>query len=83
MGDIWAHDRHKDGSNHFIKLAGDLNLFRSGEFFITYVHHKQFGEYWESLHPLCKWGGRIKESEPGSGDGIDSNHYSIEHSGRM
>jgi hypothetical protein len=26
------------------------------------------GEFWEGLHPLCRWGGRFN----------DGNHYSIE-----
>lgn len=59
-------------SLHREKLAIDLNLFHKGKFLTSSVDHKPFGEYWESLHPLCSWGGRF-------GDG---NHYSITHGGR-
>lgn len=30
------------------------------------------GEHWESLHPLCRWGGRFG----------DANHISLEHEGK-
>lgn len=55
-------------SNHKNRLAIDLNLFKDGAFLTTSEDHKPLGEYWESLHPLCKWGGRFN----------DGNHYSIE-----
>ena len=34
---------------------------------------KPIGEKWESLHPLCRWGGRFRSK--------DSNHFSIIHGG--
>lgn len=55
-------------SNHKNRLAIDLNLFKAGAFLTASEDHKLLGEYWESLHPLCRWGGRFK----------DGNHYSIE-----
>lgn len=58
-------------SLHTLKLAIDLNLFKNGIWLRNTEDHKQFGEYWESLHELCRWGGRF-------GDG---NHYSMEHEG--
>ena len=42
-------------SNHKIKLAIDINLFKDGQFLQSTEDHKQFGEFWESLHPLCRW----------------------------
>ena len=62
-----------------MKLAIDLDLFKDGEGFemgckvyLTKTEdHRKLGEFWESLHPLCRWGGRF-------GDG---NHYSLEHGG--
>jgi hypothetical protein len=59
-------------SLHELLLALDLNLFKDGKFLDKTEDHQFLGEYWESLHPLCRWGGRFK----------DGNHYSIEHEGR-
>jgi len=58
-------------SCHKLKLAIDLNLFLQGVFVVTTEGHRVLGEFWEGLHPLCRWGGRF-------GDG---NHYSLEHGG--
>lgn len=58
-------------SNHKQRLAIDFNLFKDGIFLQTSEDHKPLGEYWESLDPLCRWGGRFN----------DGNHYSIEHDG--
>jgi hypothetical protein len=55
-------------SNHKNKLAIDLNLFKDGVFLETTEAHTPLGEFWEKLHPLCRWGGRFN----------DGNHYSIE-----
>lgn len=59
-------------SLHIDRLAIDFNLFRDGRFLSASEDHRALGEYWESLAPDCRWGGRF-------GDG---NHYSIEHGGR-
>ena len=58
-------------SCHLYGLAQDWNLFKDGRFLRSTKAHKQFGEYWESLHPLARWGGRFN----------DGNHYSFEHNG--
>ncbi len=55
-------------SNHKNRLAIDLNLFKDGTFLQTSGDHQPLGEFWEKLHPLCRWGGRFN----------DGNHYSIE-----
>jgi hypothetical protein len=72
MGDVFAHDGHRENSNHYLKLAGDLNLFRENEFLTRTSDHKFSGLKWEQRHPLCRWGGRFN----------DGNHYSLEHNGR-
>jgi hypothetical protein len=54
-------------SLHIQKLALDINLFKNGKYLGTSDAHKPLGEYWESLHPKCRWGGRF-------GDG---NHYEL------
>lgn len=59
-------------SLHIQRLAIDLNLFKGGKYLSSTESHRPLGEWWETLHPLCRWGGRF-------GDG---NHYSLEHEGR-
>jgi len=60
------------GSLHEVGLAVDLNLFRAGKFLSTSKDHEPLGLHWESLNPLCRWGGRFN----------DGNHYSLEHEGK-
>ena len=62
--------RNTNGSTrsiHLEALAADIDLFKNGVYLTTTENHQEFGEWWESLHPLCVWGGRF-------GDG---NHYGI------
>lgn len=59
-------------SVHKLKLAKDINLFKDDKYLTETEDHRIFGEYWESLHELCCWGGRFS----------DGNHYSITHDGR-
>ena len=59
------------GSCHKLRLAVDLNLFKDGEFLEQTEDHLPLGQYWETLHPSCVWGGKFK----------DGNHYSFEHNG--
>ena len=70
FGDAWAKTGHKANSNHYIRLAIDLNLFKDGNWLQDTEDHREFGEYWESLGGA--WGGRFK----------DGNHYSMEYEGR-
>lgn len=65
MGDVLAHDGHKDGSQHYKKLAADLNLFLEGDYLTKTSDHQVLGDYWESLDDLNRWGGRYN----------DGNHY--------
>lgn len=65
---------HMKGSLHYVRLAQDLNLFVDGKY-ITSGSHPAWtviGEYWETLSPLARWGGRFK----------DANHFSLEHGGK-
>lgn len=66
--------QHKRGGLHYQRLAQDLNLFVGGEFISDGGHPvwAAIGTHWESLHELCRWGGRF----------ADSNHFSVEHGGR-
>ena len=73
MVDIYVADgRGSERSLHPLRLAIDLNLFKNGEYLSTTEDHRELGEYWESLHELCRWGGRFN----------DGNHYSLEYEGR-
>lgn len=54
-------------SLHCKRLAIDLNLFREGAYLVSTEAHRPFGEYWESLHPDNRWGGRFN----------DGNHYEM------
>jgi len=59
-------------SLHGQRLAIDLNLFKDGKYLSSTKAHEPLGNWWEYLHPLCRWGGRFN----------DGNHYSFEHGGR-
>lgn len=75
IGDVFAREGHKKNSNHYIKLAADLNLFKEGKYLTATEDHKSSGDMWKTRHELCRWGGDF--SSP------DGNHYSILHQGRM
>ena len=60
-------------SLHTKRLAVDFNLFVDDVYKTDSEAHRPLGEKWESMHPLCRWGGRF--SKP------DGNHYSMEHEG--
>jgi len=61
-------------SLHVERLAVDFNLFRDGQFLSDSRDHAELGEYWKSLHPLCRWGGDFPKP--------DGNHYSMTRGGR-
>ena len=52
-------------SQHKLRLADDINLFKDGKYLTATADHKLFGDYWESLNPDNRWGGRWD----------DGNHY--------
>ena len=61
-------------SLHLSRLAIDLNLFKGGRYLSSTAAHRPLGEWWETQHELCRWGGRFKRS--------DGNHYSLAHGDR-
>lgn len=65
---------HMAGSLHYVRLAQDLNLFIDGKWISDGSDPRwtEIGEFWEKLHPLCRWGGRFQ----------DANHFSLEHDGK-
>jgi len=65
---------HMKNSNHYIRLAQDLNLFKGDKYLTLSIDYKWLGEYWKSLHPLNRWGGDFKNK--------DGNHFSMLWEGR-
>jgi len=65
LGDAYATQGHTQNSLHYIRLAIDLNLFKSGKYLDKTDDHKELGIYWESIGG--SWGGRFR----------DGNHYSL------
>ncbi len=65
---------HMEHSLHYLKLAQDLNLFVNGDYVSdgSSLIWNEIGEHWETMHPLCRWGGRFN----------DANHFSLRHGGR-
>ena len=58
-------------SLHCKRLAIDLNLFDTSLKYLPQGDdYRTFGEYWESLHPQNRWGGRFKTL-------VDSNHFEM------
>lgn len=60
-------------SLHIKCLAIDLMLFIDGVYKKETNDYRELGEKWESMHELCRWGGRF--SRP------DGGHFSLEHEG--
>lgn len=51
-------------SNHLVKCAIDLNLFRNGRL-ASLNEIRPLGEFWESLHPKNRWGGNFSNLKDG------------------
>lgn len=56
---------HMNGSQHYKGLALDLLLYLKGIYLRKTSDHQLLGEFWESLSPFNRWGGRYS----------DGNHY--------
>ena len=73
MADLYAKQgKGIKNSLHLKKLAIDLNLFKDGVYLSDTESHRKFGEWWEKLDPMNRWGGRFK----------DGNHYSMSDDGK-
>lgn len=58
-------------SLHCKRLAVDINLFTpEGIYLTTIKDHRAYGLYWETLHPLNRWGGGFANG--------DANHYEMQ-----
>ena len=51
-------------SNHLKRLAIDLNFFKGGEL-CSVEQIAPLGDFWESLNPLNRWGGRFSKLKDG------------------
>jgi len=47
-------------SKHLKKVAIDLNFIKDGKLVYNRQELAPIGAYWESLHPLNRWGGNFK-----------------------
>ena len=59
-------------SQHCKRLAIDLNIFSPGGMYLEKTEDlRDFGAYWESLHPLNRWGGNFQHR-------ADGNHFEMQ-----
>ena len=67
---------HMVGSTHYDRMGSDFVLYDTVTGKPVYDGDDdrwlKLGEFWESLDPLCRWGGRFG----------DANHFSLSHGGR-
>lgn len=61
-------------SLHCDRLAVDLLLWKDGVYLTDSADYTPLGVYWESLDPLCRWGGHFTRR--------DGNHFSMAWGGR-
>lgn len=69
-----AHGTGIAESVHCDRLAVDLQLFKNGVYLTNATDYTFAGEFWESLDPSCRWGGRFTT--------VDADHFSITWQGR-
>lgn len=68
-----AHSLHQD------RLAGDLNLFKDGQFLTDTALYKPLGTYWCSLHPDNRWGGDWNKNGNHLDEKFsDGNHFEMQ-----
>ena len=63
-------------SNHLKRLAVDFNFFIDGNLTYKFKDIKKVGDYWESLHPLNRWGGDWNKNDIKDGF-IDTPHFEM------
>jgi hypothetical protein len=49
LGDVFAHDGHKEGSNHYLKLAGDIFIYKPGATEQDLDAHQRMHDCWDTL----------------------------------
>ena len=63
-------------SNHLKRLAVDFNFFVDNELTYNWDIIKILGDYWETLHPLNRWGGDWNKNDIKDGF-IDTPHFEM------
>uniref|UniRef100_A0A6M3KMM6 Putative peptidase n=1 Tax=viral metagenome TaxID=1070528 RepID=A0A6M3KMM6_9ZZZZ len=63
-GDVFAHNGHKEGSNHYLKLAADLYVYKQGATEQDMGAHRRMHDAWDTM------GGAPRIEH-------DMNHYSV------
>jgi hypothetical protein len=64
-------------SLHCDRLAVDLLLSKDGVWLKGRESYIPFGQYWESLHPLNRWGGDWNNNDVEDKSDTDANHYEM------
>jgi hypothetical protein len=72
-------ETHMKNSLHNDGLAKDIDLTKDGVLLDKTEDHQVFGEFWESLHPDCFWGGNGPKQDGLKNDG---RHYSLTYQGK-
>lgn len=70
------HGNGIEHSLHMQRLAIDLNCFKDGVLVTDGSQLADIGEWWESLGPMYRWGGRFKHLP-------DGNHFSLSPDGHI
>ena len=63
-------------SKHLKRLAVDFNFFKNGNLTYKWEDVKAIGDYWESLHPMNRWGGDWNKNDRKDGF-IDTPHFEM------
>lgn len=68
IGDVFVKDGHKEGSNHYLKLAADLFIYQPGATEQDMEAHRRMHNCWDEMGGAPRIEG-------------DMNHYSLEWKG--
>lgn len=66
-------------SKHLKRLAVDFNIFYAGELTYDFDICKILGDYWESLHPLNRWGGDFNKNDKDDDLFKDKPHFEMDY----
>jgi hypothetical protein len=69
IGDVFANNGHRPGSNHYLKLAADVFIYKPGAVKQDLEAHRRMHDAWDAL------GGAPRIEK-------DLNHYSVVWEGR-
>lgn len=83
VAEIYAKQgRGISDSNHTLRLAIDLVIFKNIKPLDSFVEYQILGDEWKSLHPSARWGGDFTKLIDGKKlHAPDCAHFSFEHNG--